>query len=135
LGVGDAGRRAYDHALHPEEWAMESYEEVDYSPHDDSTFNVWVRLGAADPDQQSILDNSPLDRHEIKLKSSSPEAEQMIHEPLGVLIAAEIPRVTERSRIDSHIPNHHIGLRYRIIRVLATVDDDGNVSLQYDKQP
>ncbi len=111
------------------------YDEVDYSPHEESSFNVWVELGARDPAQESILDNSPYIEYTIKVKSSSPEAEQLIHEPLEYMLEHRIPGVTKSSRVTSTINHHERGMRYRIIRATARVEkSSGDVLLTYDKE-
>jgi hypothetical protein len=114
---------------------MDGYDEVDYSPHEEDTFNAWVELGALDRDQQRFLDYDPIRRFIIKVKSSSDEAEALIHEPLGFLLAAEIPGVTPSSRITSVFNHHERGYRYRIIRAIAKVDQGtGDVTLDFDKE-
>jgi hypothetical protein len=111
------------------------YDQIDYSPHPDSSFNVWVELGARDPDQQSMLDDSPYTEHTIKVKSSSPEAEDLIHEPLEYMLRDGIPGVTKSSRVTSIINHHERGMRYRIIRATAKVEkSSGDVLLTYDKE-
>jgi hypothetical protein len=114
--------------------SVEPNEAIDYSPHDEDTFNVWVELGALNPDLQRIIDHSPFTRHTIKVKSSSPEAEELIHRPLERLLRDGIPGVHEGSRVVSRIIHHERGLDRRIIFVTATVDDDGNATLDYEKQ-
>ena len=114
---------------------MDGYDEVDYSPHEDSTFNVWVELGARDPAQQAHLDNSPYTEYTIKVKSSSPEAEDLIHEPLEYMLRERIPGVTKGSRVTSTINHHERGMRYRIIRATARVEPStGDVLMVYDKE-
>jgi len=114
---------------------MATNEEIDYSPYEEDSFNVWVELGARHSDQQHRLANDPLHRYVFQVKSSSPEAEELIHAPLEVLLAHQIPGVHEASRITTTVTNHHLGLRYRIIRASATVDDSsGDVALQIHKQ-
>ena len=114
---------------------MAKKEQIDYSPYEEDSFNVWVELGALDSAQQDLLANDPLHRYVFHVKSSSPEAEELIHAPLDVLLAHEVPGVHEASRITTTVINHHLGLRYRIIRASATVDDSsGDVALQLHKQ-
>jgi hypothetical protein len=114
---------------------MAKKDEVDYSPYEEDSFNVWVELGALDQGQQHLLANDPLHRYVFHVKSSSPEAEDLIHEPLGVLLAHDVPGVHEGSRITTTVVNHHLGLRFRIIRATATVDDSsGDVALELHKQ-
>lgn len=114
---------------------MANYEEVDYSPHDEASFNRWAELGAMDPEQQSVVDHSPMRRFTIKLKSSSPEAEQIIHQPLRFLLEQKVPGVTEKSRITTVVLHHERGLNYRIIRATANVEQaSGDVSLELDKE-
>ena len=108
---------------------------IDYSPHAADTFNVWIELGARRRGEQRVLSHSPLGRHEKKLRSSSREAEAMIHEPLKVLLADGIPGVRPDSRVTSTIHRHELGLRKRIIRVVASVDEsNGDVSLEFHKE-
>jgi hypothetical protein len=118
-------------------------QDVDYSPHDDDSFNTWVELGALDPEQQPMIEHSPMRRFTIKFKSSSPEAEAIIHQPLGVLLEHGVPGVTEHgvpgvteeSRITSVVLHHERGLNYKIIRVTANVEQaSGDVSLEFDKE-
>lgn len=110
-------------------------EEVDYSPHEEDTFDVWVALGAADPEQRRILEHSPLGRYEKKVKSSSPEAEALIHQPLRVLLNDRIPGVTPDSVITTTIHHHERGLNKKIIRAAITVDDtSGDVGLEFTKE-
>ena len=114
---------------------MDGYDEVDYGPHEDSSFNVWVELGARDPDQNSILDHSPYNEYTIKVKSSSPDAEDLIHEPLEYMLKHRIPGVTKGSRVTSTINHHERGMRFRIIRATAKVEQSsGDVLLTYDKE-
>lgn len=114
---------------------MANYEEIDYSPHDEASFNVWVELGALDPAQQSIIEHSPMRRFTVKFRSSSPEAEAIIHQPLGVLLEHGVPGVSEESRISTVVLHHERGLNYRIIRATANVEQaSGDVSLELDKE-
>lgn len=114
---------------------MAKFDEVDYEPHDESTFDRWIELGALDQDDQRVLEHSPLRRFEIKLKSSSDEAERMLHEPLQELLDHKIPGVQGESRVESHVHRHERGMRRRIIRVIASVDQgSGDVVLNYDKE-
>jgi hypothetical protein len=110
-------------------------EPVDYGPHDESTFNVWVELGARNPDDQPILDFAPMNRYTKKLKSSSPEADLLIHTPLTALLADRIPGVTEESRVTTTVLHHERGLRKRIIRATISVEaSTGDVSMELDKE-
>lgn len=114
---------------------MDGHDEVDYAPHEEDTFNIWVELGALDRDQQRFLDHDPARRFIIKVKSSSPEAEDLIHEPLAFLLKREVPGVTPESRITSTFLRHERGYRRRIIRAAATVDQtSGDVDLEFDKE-
>lgn len=114
---------------------MANYEEVDYSPHDEASFNRWAELGAMDREQQAVIEHSPMRRFTIKLKSSSPEAEEIIHQPLQVLLEHKVPGVTEESRITTIVLHHERGLNYRIIRATANVEQStGDVSLELDKE-
>jgi hypothetical protein len=110
-------------------------QDVDYSPHDDDSFNTWVELGALDPEQQPMIEHSPMRRFTIKFKSSSPQAEAIIHQPLQVLLEHDVAGVTEESRITSVVLHHERGLNYKIIRVTANVEQaSGDVSLEFDKE-
>ena len=112
-----------------------AHQETDYGDHADDTFNVWVELGALNRDLQRVLDFSPMHRHIIKFKSSSPEAEEFIHDPLSALIAAGIPDVHAKSRVTSTILHHERGLRKRIIRAAVNVEAaTGDVAIEYDKE-
>jgi hypothetical protein len=107
----------------------------DYSPHEDVSFNTWVELGALDPEQQPMIEHSPMRRFTIKFKSSSPQAEAIIHQPLQVLLEHDVAGVTEESRITSVVLHHERGLNYKIIRVTANVEQaSGDVSLEFDKE-
>lgn len=113
---------------------MQGFEDVDYGAHTDDTFNVWVELGAKNPDDQRILDLSPIKWYTIKVKSSSPEAEALIHTPLEVLLERNTPGVTQSSRVTSRVVHHERGLWWKIIFVTATVDEEsGDVTIDYDK--
>lgn len=110
-------------------------EDLDYSPHEEDTFNAWVELGALDPKQQRVLDHSPMHRFTKKMKSSSEEAEEFIHEPLKVLLADGIPGVREDSRVTSTIVHHERGLKKHIIRATVNVErSTGDVAIEYDKE-
>jgi hypothetical protein len=106
----------------------------DYSPHEEGSFNRWVELGPKNPDDAPVTDFEPLTRWAVKFQSSSPQAEDFIHDPLKAMIDAGVPGVSAGSRIETHIMNHEKGLRHRIIRVTATVDTDGNVSNSIHKE-
>ena len=109
--------------------------DVDYGPHEEDTFNVWVELGAADPEQRRFLEYSPMRRYIKKVKSSSPEAEQLIHRPLDVLLEDRIPGVTKDSCITSTVLHHERGLDYRIMRATVNVEESsGDVAIEYDKE-
>ena len=109
--------------------------DYDYSPHDEASFNVWAELGVLDPGHQPVIEHSPMRRFTIKLKSSSPEAEAIIHQPLGVLLEDGVPGVSERSRISTVVLHHERGLNFRIIRATANVEQEsGDVSLELDKE-
>ncbi len=121
--------------LPTEEATMANSDEVDYGPHEEDTFNVWIEMGAIRNNEQRFLDHSPSRTYILKAKSSTPEAEQLIHEPLDALLAAEIPGVTQDSRITSTVVHHERGLRFRIIRAKATVEQSsGDVHIEYDKE-
>lgn len=111
------------------------YLDVDYSPHNDEDFNVWTELGALHPEEQHRLEDDPSRLYIIKVKSSSPEAEQLIHQPLAFLLEHSIPGVTEASRVTTLVLHHERGLNYRIIRAKATVEGStGDVSMTLDKE-
>ncbi len=111
------------------------YLDVDYSPHHDEDFNVWTEVGALHPEDQHRLENDPSRSYIIKVKSSSPEAEQLIHQPLAFLIEHGIDDVHEGSRVTTTVFHHERGLNYRIIRAKATVEGDtGDVSMTIDKE-
>ncbi|HEX7225463.1 MAG TPA: hypothetical protein VF367_07780 [Candidatus Limnocylindria bacterium] len=121
--------------LPTEEATMAYWDEVDYGPHEDDTFNVWIEFGARDDTEARYLEHSPSRTFILKAKSSSDEAEQLLHEPLDALLAAEIPGVTPASRITSTVLHHERGLRYRIIRAKATVEQSsGDVHIEFDKE-
>jgi hypothetical protein len=110
-------------------------EQVDYGPHDDDTFDVWVELGALNPDEQRFFDFSPIKRYEKKLKSSSPEANKLIRTPLDALMADEIPGVTPDSCITTTVFHHERGLNKRIIRAVISVEQSsGNVDMTLEKE-
>lgn len=114
---------------------MAEFEKIDYSPHDEASFNVWVELGALDPEQQPFIEHAPMRRFIIKFKSSSPEAEAIIHQPLRVLIDHEVPGVTEESRITTVVLHHERGLNKKIIRATVSVEQSsGDVSMELDKE-
>lgn len=114
---------------------MANYEEIDYSPHDEASFNRWVELGALEPEQQSVIEHSPMKRFTVKFKSSSPEAEAIIHQPLDVLLEHGVAGVTEESRITTIVLHHERGLNFRVIRATANVEQSsGDVSLELDKE-
>jgi hypothetical protein len=114
---------------------MAKYEEIDYSPHDEASFNRWVELGALDPEQQPVIDHSPMRRFTIKFKSSSPEAEAIIHQPLGVLLEHRVPGVSKDSRITTVVLHHERGLNKKIIRATVNVEQSsGDVSMELDKE-
>jgi hypothetical protein len=111
------------------------YTDVDYSPHHDEDFNVWTEIGALHPEEQHRLADDPSRMYIIKVKSSSPEAEQLIHQPLAFLLEHSIPDVNEESRVTTTVFHHERGLNYRIIRAKATVEGGtGDVSMTLDKE-
>jgi hypothetical protein len=113
----------------------EDDETIDYGPYEADIFNVWVELGAADPDDQRVLHLSPMRRYIKNVKSSSPEANKLIHQPLRALLDEGIPGVTESSRITSTILHHERGLNKRIIRIAISVEEEsGDVAMEFDKQ-
>jgi hypothetical protein len=113
----------------------EGYRTLDYGPHEEGTFNVWVELGARNPDDQGILEFAPMNRYTKKLKSSSPEADALIHNPLETLLADRIPGVTPESRITTTVLHHERGLRKRIIRASISVEaSTGDVGMELDKE-
>ncbi|HEY8171117.1 MAG TPA: hypothetical protein VIH24_08495 [Candidatus Limnocylindria bacterium] len=111
------------------------YDEIDYGPHEAATFNTWVELGARNPDDQGVLEFAPMTRYTKKLKSSSPEAEALIHGPLQALLEDRIPGVTPESSITTTVLHHERGLRKRIIRATISVESStGDVSMEFDKE-
>lgn len=56
-----------------------------------------------------------------RFKSSSPECERFIHDPLGAMIAAAVPGVTSDSRVTTIVINHDKTLSRVHLIVLALV--------------
>ena len=79
------------------------------------------------------LDVVPFGLWYYGVKSSSPDSEQFIHDPLAAMVGV-LPGVTEESRVTTLVINHDKTLYYTQLHSLAVVGPDGNVTLVQVKQ-
>jgi hypothetical protein len=82
------------------------------------------------------LDVVPFGLWYYGVKSSSPDSEQFIHDPLAAMIDEEhgVTGVTPKSKVTTLVINHDKTLYYTQLHSLAVVGPDGNVTLVQWKQ-
>ena len=106
-----------------------------YASDDPRSFNDWFSL------QGDFLDELPFRLFYCKLKSNSPQAEELLFDPLNALRggAAGLGKLPvdldDDSRITTTLVGHDRTMRFRAILFVATYDEqDKSVSLTSHKQ-
>jgi hypothetical protein len=79
------------------------------------------------------LDDVPFGLWYYRVKSSSPDSEQLIHDPRAAMVG-QVDRVTPESKVTTLVINHEKTLYYTQLHSLAVVGPDGTVTLVQWKQ-
>jgi hypothetical protein len=101
----------------------------------------WIELGldALRSDRDDPPMPIPFRLFARRFKSSSPDAEWFLHDPLGVLLRERppgFPSITDEWHVTTFIVNHHRTLSWVHKFVLAIVsEDEKTVALTIYKQP
>ncbi|HEX3219864.1 MAG TPA: hypothetical protein VHU77_07555 [Candidatus Limnocylindria bacterium] len=115
----------------------DSYADDDpYANDDPRSFNEWFPLHG------DYLDELPFRLFYCKLKSNSPQAEELLFDPLKALrgnsetLLPALPvELNDDSRVTTTLVQHNRTMRFRAILFVATYDDqDQSVSLTSHKQ-
>ena len=94
--------------------------------------NGWIEIDEVSK-LQSLVDQSPIPFRLFanRFKSSSPDSEDFIHDPLGVLIQAETNGVIQglglnrdKWTVTTHVVNHHQTLSATHLYALVTANSD-----------